>query len=351
MNSNSKQIAIWSTVLIGCVAIAFYLWTRPAPEPRPFTGDEQGVIDSRPSLEEREKFFSSSVDPQIAKANAANRQAAERCVQQIETSVDGYRKGIPPFVKDINSWGTRFAVTRRLGSDWWNKDTEVASFVGQKVRTHLFDDERIKADINSALASFRQEILANEQSMLVSIRAAVDTHGELEIPADQFDDFAKIVEANMIEFAGTLAKDSILGGLVTELVSGVGGVAATQLVYLIGSRIATMTVFSAAAAGGATVATTGGGAAAGTTVGPLGTAAGFVGGLAVGLVIDWWWSKSYEAELTTRLNEAIDNVKIGAVQGSDGNDGLLIALDKACEQLQLTYNETLYSQIVQGSVQ
>jgi len=350
MNANSKSIAVWSTVLIGCVIVGAYVLTRPAPELMPVTGDEQGVVDSRLSLEEREKFFSSSIDPQIAKANAANRQAAERCVQQIESSVDGYRKGISPFVKDINSWGTRFAVTRRLGSDWWYKDTEVTSFVGKKVSTHLFDDKRIKADINSALAQFRQEVLANEQSMLVNIRAAVDAHGELEIPEDQFDDFAKIVEGNMIEFAGTLAKDSIVGGLVTELVSGVGGVAATKLVYLIGSRIATMTVFSAAAAGGATAATTGGGAVAGTTVGPLGTAAGFVGGLAVGLVIDWWWSKSYEAELTTRLNEAIDNVKVGAVQGSDGSDGLLIALDKACEQLQLTYNETLYTQIVQGAV-
>jgi hypothetical protein len=346
MASNTKQIVMWSVVLICCILVGTYNLTRPAPKPEPLPINPTEPAKTYSSFEQRESFFNSSVNPKLKIADTANRKSAQRCLERVEASINSYRDGIKPFVADVNTWGTRLSVIQRLGSDWWYEENDVASYVGTKVSTHLFDDKRVKSDINSALQKFREEIRANEQSMLVKIRAAVEAHASLDIPEGKFDDFAELVNENMLAFAQTLVKGSILQGLITELVSGISGVAATELVYLIGSRIATMTAFSAATAGGTTVVMTGGGAAAGTTVGPWGTAAGLVGGFAVGLVIDWWRSKSYEAELKDQLNEAIDNIKIGAIQGLDGKDGLKITLDKACDQLLRTYDETLYKQIV-----
>jgi hypothetical protein len=351
MNKNTKQIIIWSTVLIGCIIVGIYSLNRPVPTAPGLPVNPIVDGDPQTNFQLRKDFYHSSVNPQIATADRANRKAAERCLQRIESRVDGYRDGIKPFVSDINTWGSRLTVIRRLGSDWWYEQNDVAAFVGGKVKKHLFDDERIKSDINEAIQQFRYDVHANEQTMLLKIRAAVAADSNLDLSDNQFDDFAVLVHQNMLAFANTLAHDSVLKGLVRELVSAGAGAAATQLIYLIGTHIATMTASSAAGAGGATAATTGGGAVAGTTIGPWGTAAGFVGGLVVGLVIDWWRSKAYEAELTGQLNEAIDNIKLGARDGVNGQNGLKITLDKACDQLLRTYEETLYHQVVGGNTE
>ncbi len=350
---NKKSGFVWSAALIGCVALGAYVLNRPAPVPPniPINPSPEPDLDSSANFDARNAFYENAVDPRIKSASEANEAAAKRCIERIENKIEVYRTGVDPFVADINSWGTRLRVVKRLGSDWWYEENDVAAFVGTKVSKHLFDDARIQEDISTALQQFREDVQANENTMLIQIRAAVSASGQVSIPEQNFNDFAKLINEELNQYANSLAVDSLQRAVLTEVLSGVGGAAATQIVRMIAVEVATMLASTATSAGGTTAVTTVAGGAGGTTVGPWGTAAGVVGGLMIGLAIDWWMSDSYSAELSDQLNETIDQVKLGAVQGTDGKDGLKVTLDEACSQLRRSYEETLYQQIVTGGEQ
>jgi hypothetical protein len=326
---------------------------RPVPDaPKiPVNPSPESDLGSTANFDARISFYQDAVDPRIKSATEANEAAAKRCIERIENKIEGYRAGVDPFVADINSWGTRLRVVKQLGNDWWYEENDSAAFVGTKVSKHLFDDARIQEDISTALQQFREDVQANENTMLIQIRAAVTASGHVSIPEQNFNNFAKLMNEKLKHYANSMAVDSLQRAVLTEVVSGVGGAAATQVVRMIAVEVATMLASTATSAGGATAVTTVAGGAGGTTVGPWGTAAGVVGGLVIGLAIDWWISESYAAELSAKLNETIDQVKLGAVQGVDGEDGLKVTLDEACAQLQRSYEETLYQQIVTGGQQ
>jgi len=350
---NNKMLFVWSTILIGCILLGAYVLSRPAPDPPTIPVNPRPELDSDTSanFDARNAFYQDAVDPRIKSATEANEAAAKRCIERIENKIEGYRTGVDPFVADINSWGSRLRVVKRLGSDWWYEKNDVAAFVGTKVSTHLFDDKRIQADISTALKQFREEVQANENTMLIQIRAAVTASGQISIPEQNFNDFAKLIDEELKQYANTLAVDSLQRAVLIEVLSGVGGAAAAQVVRLVAVKVASMLAATATSAGGTTAVTTVAGGAGGTAVGPWGTAAGVVGGLVIGLAIDWWMAESYAAELSDQLNKTIDQVKLGAVQGADGKDGLKVTLDEACAQLRRSYEETLYQQIVTGADQ
>ena len=124
MNPSSRRgmsatMLIWSAVLVMCFLALIYLASAPGVSPPRLPPSPQAVSPGI-SSQARARFYDEQVQPAIALADTANREAAERCVQRLREMSDKHRQGIAPFVSDLNSWGTRWGVVRRMPSDWWN---------------------------------------------------------------------------------------------------------------------------------------------------------------------------------------------------------------------------------------
>lgn len=297
---------------------------------------------------ERAAFFDQSVSPEIARADRSNREAAQRCVERVTAVLNGYKTGIAPFCDEINGWGTRLGVIQRMPPDWWYQQASVADYVSKKFEKHLFSDAKLRQDLNHAIAIFRSEIDANQNAMFLSIKAATASVSTIELPDLDYSNFESDLSATLTTFATRSAERSVLQGLLTELASGLGGIAAEQLVVAIATRIAAMAAASAAGAGGATAGGAAVGGGGGSLAGPIGTAAGLAAGLAVGVVIDWWMSSKFKAKMSERLSSVIDELKSN-VLGTNSTSGLQSALPQACDSMLDAYRQSLYNRLVIGN--
>jgi hypothetical protein len=236
-----------------------------------------------------------------------------------------------------------------MPADWWNDRNDVREFISKKFEKHVFSEKSLQADIESAVGAFRNDIEANNVSLLSTVQAAVSTSDVPGMPAIDYGDFSADVTRALQHFAESSAVDSVTNLILVEIVSGVGGAAATQLLAAITTRVAATAAASAASAGGATAtgAATGGGG--GSAAGPGGAAIGFAVGLVVGVIIDWWMTASFEEKLSAQLNELIDEVESSVISGKDGQPGLDRALDSTCDALSDAYRESFYARIVGGT--
>lgn len=349
--NQSWMACLWVAVLGGCLGVIGWVATQsesaaeipalaPPPAPAPMA----------PSVEvQRSQFYDLSVQPAVMAVDRSNRQAAMRCVSRIEDSFAGYREGIQPFCDEVNSWGTRFGVLKRMPGDWWSETDDVSRYVEAKFGKHLFTDARLTRDVEKALAEFRGELTANRNQMLVSIQAAVESQNLPDLPAVEPGPFSQSVDTALLQFASGSARDSVVAGLLTEIASGVGGLAVEQLLAQLVVRLGAMAGSAAAGAGGATAGGAAVGGGAGALGGPIGAAAGIAAGLVAGIVIDWWMSGRFEAKMSAELNEIIDELANGVIHGNGEHHGIAIALEKSCDQMRDAYRGSLYERIVLGA--
>ena len=115
------------------------------------------------------------------------------------------------------------------------------------------------------------------------------------------------------------------------------------------STFVTTAAVDAAAAGGATLTTTTAGGAGGSVAGPFGMAIGAGVGLVVGVLIDWWMTDSFKARLHEDLDEYLDKLKDGIIDGTGGKSGLRVALAEYCDDLHSAQARILHEQLVGGS--
>ena len=299
---------------------------------------------------EREAFFKADVEPSIKVADNLNREAADRCVVRLKESFNGYRTGIQPFCKEINTWGTRLGVIRRMPSDWWYEQTDVSDYIQAKFAKHLFTDKKLAEDIESALATFRADVEANQNTLVTSIRAAISTKDLPGLPDIDYADFAKDLSSRLTAYSAQSAKDSVVSGIVTEVASGVGGFAAEQLLAQLVVRLTAMVAASTATAGGATAGGAAVGGGGGSLGGPVGVAAGLAVGLVIGGAIDWWMSSSFEAKMTEQLNGLIDELNKEVISGDANRLGLRDGLRGSCDVIRQAYQDSLRTKIVNGGV-
>ena len=297
---------------------------------------------------ERDAFFATDVEPSIKEADKLNREAADRCIARLKDSLNGYRTGIKPFCNEINTWGTRFGVMRRMPSDWWNEKTGVSDFIQAKFAKHLFTDKKLAADIESALAQFRTDVEANQNTLVTSIRAAISTKDLRGMPEIKYADFASDLSARLKAYSAQSATDSVGNFIVTEVASGVGGFAAEQLLTQLAIRLSLMTAATTTTAGSATAGGAAAGGGTGALGGPVGIAAGFAVGLVIGGVIDWSMSSSFEAKMMGQLNGLIDDLNKEIMDGSVGRAGLRDGLCGGCDVLKNAYQSSLRTRIVDG---
>ncbi len=297
---------------------------------------------------ERDAFFTADVEPSIQEADKLNREAADRCVARLKDSFNGYRTGIKPFCKEINTWGTRLGVIRRMPSDWWYKKTDIGDYIQAKFAKHLFTDKKLAADIESALAQFRADVEANQNALVTQIRAAVSSKDLNGLPEINYPDFATDLASRLKAYSAQSATDSVVNGIVMEVASGVGGYAAEQLLAQLVIRLGTMAAATTTTAGGATAGGAAAGGGTGALGGPVGVAAGLAVGLVIGGVIDWWMSSSFEAKMTEQLNGLIDELDKEVIAGDANRAGLSDGLRGGCDVLKNAYQSSLRTRIVDG---
>lgn len=297
---------------------------------------------------ERDAFFAADVEPSIKEADKLNHEAADRCVARLKDSFNGYRTGIKPFCVEINTWGTRLGVIRRMPSDWWYEKTDVSDYIQAKFAKHLFTDKKLAADIESALAQFRADVEANQNTLVTKIRAATSSKDLPGLPDINYSDFASDLSSRLKAYSAQSATDSVVNGIVTEVASGVGGFAAEQLLAQLVIRLTAIVGASTASAGGATAGGAAVGGGGGSLGGPIGAAAGIAVGLVIGGVIDWSMSSSFEAKMTEQLNGLIDELNKEVIAGDADRAGLRDGLRGSCDVLKNAYQSSLRTRIVDG---
>ncbi|MFN3150477.1 hypothetical protein [Bremerella sp.] len=292
-------------------------------------------------------MFDDQVVPAIREADLANRAAAERCLARIQESFQRYRQGVKPFAEDVTGLGSKWGVLRRMPGDWMNGSNSVEAFISGKLELYVFSAQEIQRDIDASLALLREDIEASRHVMLRKVKVA--TAG-LSLPAIQNLDtqtFSQQVIEKVRDFSTETAVDGVTDLVVIEVASGIGGYAAEQVFMAMLVRIGTT-------AGGATVGSAAVGGGAGSAVGPLGTGIGTIGGLIVGLVIDYWLSAHAKANLGKQLMALIDQIENAAIQGVpertndeiDAYPGLKRVLRITCEELNRANQEILKQSIL-----
>ena len=120
-----SQIWIASTALLACTGLIIWAAGLTAPDATlpavsRLLSNENDTAKTEAELRaERIAFFNTVIEPVIIEADQRNRESAQRCIETLKESFNGYRNGIKPFCIEINTWGTRLGVIRRMPGDWW----------------------------------------------------------------------------------------------------------------------------------------------------------------------------------------------------------------------------------------
>jgi hypothetical protein len=319
---------------IGLLLLAWWFAIRPTPTPTttpdqpPTPALTQAQIDA---------FFQSEVRPALDAYDARNKAAVDRAVERISNGVEQYREGIKPFVEDITSWGTRFGVIRRWGSDlgekWWGdaaNATKVHRYVSEKFERHLFSDAKLNALVAESLEQFRDDLAASQNRLHADVKAAwqKSAHAQHEVNLQKL---VQQVNESVQAKSSKMATDSLTVGVVSFIAGSALEEAARALVKVIIARVAAYIATSAATttatSGGATATTTAAVGGGGTVLGgPVGTVIGAAAGLVVGMIADWWTTNKLEKKLTTECNEMVTGVKSQILIGTTRAPGLKYAL-------------------------
>ncbi len=350
----SIQSGRWTLLIAGVLSVAclfgaiscLTLKSGPSP-PGLSTRSTVKEVAQRSEAEFRQELFDDHVIPAIREADVTNRAAAERCLARIHESFQRYRQGVKPFAEDVTGLGSKWGVLRRMPGDWMTGSNSVEAFISGKLEKHVFSAQTIQQDIVASLALLREDIEANRNVMLRKVKTA--TAG-LSLPAIKNLDtqtFSQQVVEQVREFSTETAADGVADLVVIELASGVGGYASEQVFMAILVRIG-MT------SGGATAGIAALGGGTGSTVGPLGTGIGTIGGLIIGLVIDYWLSAHAKANLSKQLLALINQIEVAAIHGVpehknekiDAYPGLKRILQSTCDELNRANLEILKQSIL-----
>src|SRR4051812_14159399 len=90
----------WAFVHRSNAAISTQPTSRTGPVPQP-----------------KSVFYRQELVPLLDKAKKNNHEAADRAIERLKKDFDRYRSGIPAYVGDVASWGTRFGLLGRTTKD------------------------------------------------------------------------------------------------------------------------------------------------------------------------------------------------------------------------------------------
>jgi hypothetical protein len=312
---------------------------RPAVTPSPATAMAATVpIEPAPDVA---RVYANEIAPLLDQFDARNKEAAARAVANMHERLNGRRWGIRPFVKDVNSWKTRFGVIGKTTSDLWQRAVKrrpdpasVKGYVNEKFRHHVLSERAMEADVGEVLKQFREDLEASRNRLYVDVRLPLE---KIKLPLAKSDGdyeaFKADVERRAREMGQTWGTDSVVSGLGAFVAGWVAADVAqaitTRVVVAVLSRVGTQVAAETIAAGGATAAGAAAGGGGGSVVGPAGTIIGLGVGIAIGGVVDWWMSAKFEAKMTTQLNSFFDSVDSQLIKGTAQSPGLERSLTDA----------------------
>jgi hypothetical protein len=310
------------------------------------------------------RLFTAEIAPLLDAFDQRNRLAAAHAVADIRERLDGRRWGIKPFVKEVNSWGTRFRVVGRKTSDLWahyvrdKPDPQsVKDLIDAKFRHHVLSEPALEQDMARSFAAFREELDASRNKLYLDLRlplARLKT-APLTTPAG-FDTFRRQVEELAARRAQELGQEFAGDSVVTGLNSLVLGTLATEVTHRVVANVVTGLLARAGtqmaaegiAAGGATAAGAAGGGGGGSLAGPAGTVIGAAVGIGVGVAVDWWMSKRFEEKMTAQLNTFFDTLTTHLLDGRDNdNKGLKAELNAAVDRANKAQRDAVWNALHQ----
>lgn len=296
-----------------------------------------------------QNYFDALIAPLARENDAANREAAERCITKLEDCFARYKRGVGPFANDVTSLGTRFSILRKMPYDWWKKQDNVGAFVKERFEKHVFSGSVLTNDINDALETFRQDIRTNRGALLVKVKAAVSEGNFPDFTMPDYDQFTQNVMEGLTEIASDTASESVYNGLAALVTSELASVVGTQVVVRLLPSLATAAAVETATTGGAAAGGAAAGGGAGSAVGPAGAAVGVAVGLAIGLAADWWLTESFKVKLTKQIDDYISSLQFKLIDESEGQQGLRHVLAKLCGDLMRAEDAALRGVILEGS--
>jgi len=353
VSRSSQKRSLWRAIMWPVLVLlaALGAWilvvnsTTPVPTETPTPPGP--VIDSGRIL--REQFYSQKIEPLLKATERANREAADRAIVRIGEVFDKYRGGVKPFVEDITSIGTRFGIVTRMPGNWWYEDKRINAYVQEKFERHLFSENQFHADLTKVLEAFKEDLRANENRLLASCKAAVEAGDLPDMALPDYKRYEEDVRSIILQFSGDRAEDSVYQGLATLVLSEVAAITVQQIVVRILVSVGTTAATSAAAGGGATAGGAAAGGGVGTLGGPVGTAIGVGVGLVIGVIVDWWMTERFQAQLTTDLNDYIEKLRKGLLDGTEKDPGLRSTLLKFTDDVNFAQTTVVHQALVEGA--
>lgn len=346
---------LWRSILVPVLILIVALvgwWLvianqTPPPAVRP-TPPTIFIDEGQVLREERERFYTTEIEPLLKATERSNRETAERAVVRVTDVFKKYRSGIKPFADDITSIGTRFGILRRMPANWWYEDDRINIYIQEKFESHLFSEDQFHNDIVAVLKTFREDLQANESRLLASVRAAIEAGDLPEMALPDYRQYEEEIRAIILEFSGDRARDSVYQGIATFVVAEVAAIAVHQIIVRILAAIGTSAATSAIAGGGATAGGAAAGGGAGTLGGPVGVAIGIGAGLVVGIIVDWWMTDRFQNRLADDLNNYFDELESGLLNGTDDDAGLRATVAKFIDDLSFAQTTVVHRALVGG---
>lgn len=288
-----------------------------------------------------EALYDSKIRPVISEAAAKNAAAISRAEDEINQMFARYGQGVPKFTEDITSWGTRFGILGRTGSDFWNnyktdttKRDTVGAYVTEKFETHILSEKQLTSDLERVLEQFQSDMEATWNVMLSQIgtvctEAELDTSVVNSLKGGIFTEHVNTLTA-------TMPQQSLGGALVATVAVGAAEVVVRKLVQRLITQAGIRVAGMAAGAGIAALGVAGTGAAAGAGGGTAllpgpGTLIGAGVGFAVGALVDSWASKKLEEKLAAQCNSFLAETKTSILQGNAEHPSLMTSMDDSVE--------------------
>ncbi len=331
---------------IGLMTAAFFL-TRPV-EPEPvLTGESASEITAMETRElgdfhrQRETFLKQELLPLVAEEAERNRLALEQARQELSAVFQQYKAGIPGFLEDLTSWGTRYRIAKATLGDWWAETNEAREITTKLFEEHVVSDSEMEEDLARIVARFASDLEANRNQMLgqaairmesadFSLPAAIGEEGAFAESFEREDQAFLAERARLSPAIGVLA---IAGGFVTEETT---RYLVTQLVRVVAVRLSA----AVPAAGGAAAGTAAAGAGSGTLITPgVGTAIGLVCGLAVGFAVDMWMEQRFETKVAAEVEDLLARIEEEIWDHEES--GLAIRLQQSIDAARESHEATM----------
>jgi hypothetical protein len=305
----------------------------------------------------RSQFYQQDLLPFLDRSKIQYNANADKALERLHQDFDGFRSGIPSFVDDVTSWGTRFGIISRMTKDKWNNiwkneddpnSEAVKTYILDKFEAQIMSRNALQKSVQSSLGQFKDDTGATRNELLSEMKMALTTKDvRLDFPLPDFDTFQLAFDDYVASNVKSQGTASVENAVLTFIASTVATVATERLVVQILELVAGEAMAAGVEATVAGGSSTAGGAAigggAGSAGGPAGAAVGVGVGIVIGAIIDWWLTDRFKTSLTSELTGYLNNLEHDMIDGPKAKPeaGLRATLHTTADRLYLVQSKAV----------